>query len=58
MANMILGWGQVLMKRHGKQRMSMENDLILKSIGYSTGGYYFYNPCDDALSRYHISTTV
>ena len=39
-------WGKLLLQWHGKEPTSTQHDIFTSSLGYSTTGYYFYNPCD------------
>lgn len=41
-----MDWGSLLLQWHGKHPTSTEHDVFTSSLGYSTTGYYFYNPCD------------
>ena len=37
------GWGDALLKLHGKQRTAHDHDVFVSHLGYSTTVYYFYN---------------
>ena len=39
-------WGDLVMAWHGKTRTSLDHDVFVSHLGYSTTSFYFYNQCD------------
>ncbi len=41
-----MSWGDLLLAKYGRTRVLPDASVVLQYLGYSTTGYYFYNPLD------------
>lgn len=54
----MMGWGDLLLTRYGKARVSPTASVVIQYLGYSTTGYYFYNPSDGNRSYGNYEETL